>query len=392
MKPTIRIRGAGFSGLTLARELLLRGFPVEIHEARERTGGLISSHQTPLCLRETAANGLLANVDVETLCADLGVPLQPTRREARRRFIWVKGAARRWPLSFAGSLRLGWGLISRLWKGTRFLPHRGQSVAAWGREHLGEEVVQRLISPALQGIYAGDPERLSASLILSPFLSARARRPRGRFRGTVSPAQGMGQLVNALEKDVRDRGAQVHLQSAAEVRPSEIWVHATAAHDVPGLFPEMLGLSTVTLVFKNPQHRLQGFGCLFARNEGFRALGVLANDQIFEGRGPGVSETWIFGGAQDPLIDALTEKELTLLAQEERQRFYGGALEVSDEVHCVRYRKALPHYSLAWEEQVAQFRQGPQLYMTGNFLGRLGLTKILQQNKELAEQIARDHG
>ena len=70
---------------------------------------------------------------------------------------------------------------------------------------------------------------------------------------------------------------------------------------------EMLSIATVTCFYATSAAKLNGFGCLFPRDQGFRARGVLFNDSIFAGRGPAHAETWIFGGALDPGAVKLTD-------------------------------------------------------------------------------------
>src|SRR2546425_10755745 len=85
----------------------------------------------------------------------------------------------------------------------------------------------------------------------------------------------------------------------------------------------MLSLATVTCFYPTEAARLKGFGCLFPRDQGFRARGVLFNECIFEGRGPARAETWIFGGALDPEAVNLNDDELIKLIACDRERFYG---------------------------------------------------------------------
>ena len=88
MMRTITVVGAGFSGLTTAYFLSKQNCKVQVIESSGRTGGLIKTIRTAHGLVETAANGLLNSALLERMCADLGVPLIPTRREGRRRFIY----------------------------------------------------------------------------------------------------------------------------------------------------------------------------------------------------------------------------------------------------------------------------------------------------------------
>src|SRR5712691_6076981 len=103
---TIKVVGAGFSGLVTAYYLAKDGFKVQIYEQSSRAGGLIKTIQTPHGLVETAANGVLNSACLEALCADIGVPLLATRRDGRKRFIF-RGRPRQLPLNVSDLLSLG---------------------------------------------------------------------------------------------------------------------------------------------------------------------------------------------------------------------------------------------------------------------------------------------
>ena len=104
MKP-ITVVGAGFSGLVTAYLLSKAGRAVRVVEKSSRAGGLIRTIKTEHGLIEAAANGILNSARVEAICADIGVPLLPARREARKRFIY-RGRPRQIPLSPFEALRV----------------------------------------------------------------------------------------------------------------------------------------------------------------------------------------------------------------------------------------------------------------------------------------------
>jgi oxygen-dependent protoporphyrinogen oxidase len=105
-KRKVKVIGAGFSGLVSAYYLLKAGFAVEIFEATSRAGGLINSIDCEWGLVETAANGLLNSVEVESLFEDIGARLAPTLKIAKKRYVFRQERARRWPLSVSASLRI----------------------------------------------------------------------------------------------------------------------------------------------------------------------------------------------------------------------------------------------------------------------------------------------
>jgi len=107
----VKVIGAGFSGLVTAYYLVKEGFKVQIVEKKSRAGGLIQTLQTPHGPVETAASGIRNSVRVEAMCADVGVRLQPTRREARARYIF-RGRPTRFPLGGSEVLKIGFRFAS----------------------------------------------------------------------------------------------------------------------------------------------------------------------------------------------------------------------------------------------------------------------------------------
>ena len=150
----------------------------------------------------------------------------------------------------------------------------------------------------------------------------------------------------------------------------------------------MLSLVTLTSFYGGEAAKLNGFGCLFPRDQGFRARGVLFNNSIFEGRGPTYSETWIFGGALDPNVINLSDEEFSELIAGERKRFYGQ----NDEplvLYINRWPHAIPHYSIELEKILTTLpAPPPNVALVGNYLGRIGLAKLIERAAAVAEQIS----
>jgi oxygen-dependent protoporphyrinogen oxidase len=394
----IKVVGAGFSGLVTAYYLARAGFQVRICEQSSRAGGLIKTIQTPHGLVETAANGLLNSARLEALCADIGVPLFATRRDGRKRFIF-RGQPKQVPLNVADVLNLAVRMAA---SATSLHPRRRETIADWGRRVLGKGTTNYLLVPALGGIYAGDPERLSASLIFgrAPLPGhLRTNRPlRAKVRGTVAPPKGMQQLIDGLVDHLKRAGVEFVFNHRAEAEANEPTVVCLAAQKAAEFFAdtapevsealgriEMLSLVTATCFYPPEAARLKGFGCLFPPDQGFRARGVLFNDCIFEGRGPAHSETWIFGGALDPEVVSLSDQELKHLIADERERLFG-ANDPALDIQMTRWPNALPHYSIELERALTTLpAPPPNSALVGNYLGRIGLAKILERAACVAE-------
>ena len=402
MSDAITVVGAGFSGLTTAYFLTKNGFKVRLLEKSDRAGGLIRTIRTEHGLVETAANGLLSSARAEAMCADIGVPLIVTLREGRRRVIY-RGRPRQVPLTFGDMLVASGHAAANL---AKFSPRPFESIGNWSRRVLGNGATNYLLSPALGGIYAGDPDQLSASLIFG-----KARLPdhldttkpaKGKLHGTVAPPNGMQQLIDGLVDYLRKHGVEfvLNYDDQPEVAPQTIIClsAAAAAKYLEPVAPEvsqalsqieMLSIATVTCFYPPDAATLRGFGCLFPRDQGFRARGVLFNDYIFEGRGPAHAESWIFGGALDADVVNLTDEEFAQTIAVERERFYRRRDETL-EMRVTRWPNALPHYTIELERMLTTLPPPPpNIHLVGNYLGRIGLAKILERSAFVAEQVVR---
>jgi protoporphyrinogen/coproporphyrinogen III oxidase len=408
---TITIVGGGFSGLTLALELLKLGFQVEVLEANQ-WGGLIQTESRPGMPVETAANSFLSSVRLETLAEEIGCELMPTLKGARKRFIF-RGRPRRWPLSLRSSLLvLFWILPRAIFNRKLLAPHEFESVEVWSQRVLNQEIYDYLLSPALQGIYAGDARKLSANLLLGYILKkktspaelpqAPSRKP--RLRGSVAPRDGMGDFINKLKAEIIRSGGRLRGLEVKDLkdlpRPLVLAVPPPSLAQILNSTwsqVEMLNLARVTLGFKEPQKRIQGFGILFPKKEDFNSLGVLANSEIFAHRGSLYNESWILGGAGSPEILSLSDEEILDLIQADRRRALGFSENQEDDIiadfQVVRWPQGLTHYTVEHEHFLEKLqRSSDQIYLTGNFLGRLGLSKILEQNSELAFKLKELYG
>ena len=400
--PIITVVGAGFSGLATAYFLTKHGFKVRIIEKSDRAGGLIRTIRTEHGLVETAANGLLSSARLEAMCADIGVPLVPTRREAHKRFIY-RGKPKQLPLRAADLIALSGRFAINA---ARLCPRPSETVIDWGRRVLGRGATDYLLIPALGGIYAGDPNLLSASLIFGkaslPDHLQTNRPAKGKLRGTVSPPNGMQQLIDGLRDYLKTAGTEFifnHDEKASARQPMVVCLSASAAaNHLCEAGPEisnalrqieMLSLVTVTCFYGPGAAKLNGFGCLFPRNQGFRSRGVLFNTSIFAGRGPAHAETWIFGGALDGEVVNLSDEAFAEIIGAERQRFYGKHDEALD-VRITRWPNALPHYTVELENILTKLPPPPEnIALVGNYLGKIGLAKILERAAVVAGDLVR---
>jgi oxygen-dependent protoporphyrinogen oxidase len=287
---------------------------------------------------------------------------------------------------------------------TKFSPRPSESIGDWSRRVLGGGATDYLLAPALGGIYAGDPDQLSASLIFGkaklPDHLNTTKPEKGKLHGTVAPPNGMQQMIDGLVDYLKRNRVEFLLNRDQQLETDQqtiVCLSAGAAskylervapelsHELSRI--EMLSLATVTCFYSQDAAKLRGFGCLFPRDQGFRARGVLFNDFIFEGRGPAHAESWIFGGALDADVVNLSDDEFAKTIGDERERFFGRRDEPLA-LRVTRWPGALPHYTIEMERILQKLPPSPpNIHLVGNYLGRIGLAKILERSAFVAELI-----
>lgn len=415
----IVVIGAGFSGLVAAWRLQKDGYGVTVVEKSQDVGGLIQTESHHLGLIETAANGLLSSSLVEELFEDCKVEVLHPKKTARRRYLAIDGKLFRFPLSIIEAL-------GTLWKIARYRkcpPLAGETLAAWAERAIGKPMADKIVALGVLGIYAADSRGLSANLIVGRFFDpARKRNIPGKIKGTVSAAEGLGQLLGRLRTTLISRevvfkflsdGAKELAEARRKKVPVVIATSAWSAAEIlgvqggrePRVDPRILALAGVqsialisaTAFFRKAPPKL-GYGALFAQrpphgaNDGI--LGCLQNSEIFEARAvgetPAHSETWILGGASRgaEMID-IDDGKLTEMILEKRDRLIDTcSRENLIEIRLTRWPRAIPLYSPELEALVPILKQDQSgIVLFGNYLGELGLASILETTRDLRRRV-----
>jgi oxygen-dependent protoporphyrinogen oxidase len=280
-------------------------------------------------------------------------------------------------------------------------PRPLETVEQWGARVLGRRATRWLVSPTLQGMYAGDPARLSASLVFG----AREAIARPAPKGVVAPASGMQQLIDALERRLRTRDVSIRLNTSARLDGSTPTVICTSACDAAECLRDvapaasqalstidMLPLVRITAFYDDEETHQKGRGILFPRGGDIRALGVLLNANIFPNRQGQYSESWIYGGAADRDVVHLTEGDLAAVMDRDRQLLCGRSVPPAARlVH--RWRAALPHYDLQLESvRAGGFGLPKGVFLAGNYLGGIGVSMLLEQAAAVATRVQMGSG
>ena len=390
----VTVVGGGFSGLATAYYLSSAGIPVEIVEKTDRLGGLIATLQTPHGSVETAAIGMRHSARVDAMCRDLGLRMISSSRSfSRARYIYRQRPTR-WPLRPGESLALLARFATATARGARS-PRPLETVEQWGARVLGRRATRWLVGPTLQGMYAGDPAGLSASLVFGT-----GEQPTEPVRkGAVAPACGMQQLIDALECRLRTREVTIRLNTGARLDGSTPAVICTAACDAAEILRDVApaasqALSTIDMLplvritaFYPDEESPSGRGILFPRGGDIRALGVLFNTNIFPHRTGQYSESWIYGGAADRAVVHLPEEDLGAVMDRDREVLCGrGVRPAARFIH--RWREALPYYDLQLESVRARSFDLPKsVFLAGNYVRGIGVSMLLEQAAAVATRV-----
>ena len=347
---------------------------------------------------EAGPNGFLDRDGAVARVAEalgIGDRLRPATAAADRRAIFVRGKVRslpsRPPELLASDILPWWAKLRLLLEP---LSRRGpsgvdESLAHFGRRHLGRHVTETLLDAVQTGIFAGDSERLSVRAAFprlhemershrSLLLAAKAMRrsgPAAHLRGSsrsregwrrsparsgrrwATPLQARGpgararagkrRLAGALERGRRavragdPRRSAAHLGRAAPAAGCERRHRAGGDH----------GRVPISVVHLGWRPRLdpepQGFGVLVPARERRRILGVIFVSSAYPFRAPegGTLLTVLVGGAHGGRCAALPDAELVTAVREELETMLG-IRRPPDLVRIVRWPQAIPQYEV----------------------------------------------
>lgn len=437
------IIGAGLTGLSAAVALKRRGVPVVVLDSSAQPGGAVGTERTEGFLVERGPNSMmLNNTAVADFLRDEGLDDEIITPQAKKRFLLRGGAPIALPSNLSGAVTTPlFSLPGKLRVLAEPFIARGaveeESLADLVRRRLGSEVLSRAIEPFVGGIYAGDPEKLSAEHAFpklwqlerehGSFVRGALRQRRtGPGQKMISFRGGMGALTDRLASLL---GTDLHL--GAEVKSisrrdgawSVAWTSAGGAASsdclslvstvpafaVPGLpWPRELDhalaflhgveyppVSVVAHGFPRSavRHPLDGFGLLVPAAEGRQILGTIFSSSLFPERAPQgqVLLTTFVGGSRQPALAALADDELDRLVRADLSSLLGAEGEPVFR-RIIRWPRAIPQYNIGHGEVVAALEKleaaHPGLHFVGNYRGGIAAGQCIRNGLRLAEEIS----
>jgi len=351
---TVAILGAGVTGLVAAHRLTTRGVRVRVFEKSDRVGGVIGTERVSLgsteCdekgwLVERGPNSLLASgaagSALRALISEFGLEPEVATANplAKNRYLVRNGRPLAVPTSPIGLARspllsssATWSILRELFRRRPKTPRSADtSLADFFREHFCQEIVDYVLNPFVSGVYAGDPEKLSArhafpalwrgeethgSLLRAQIANARERRKRGEPRSQLfSFRRGLQTLTDALARSLPLDTLRLNTLVRAITRNANgTWEVETdtgcetasaiiCALPAPALAALKIGgdtllasleqiehppISTLFLGYRREQvaHPLDGFGLLVPAVEKLPLLGVIFSSTLFPNRAP----------------------------------------------------------------------------------------------------------
>jgi oxygen-dependent protoporphyrinogen oxidase len=445
---SVAVIGGGLTGLTAAWRLRQAGCNVTVFEKAPRVGGVIVSTARDGWLAEGGPNSLQETPEIAQLIAELGLTGQRLCANAvgGKRFIVRRDQLVPVPLSPAGLLVSPlFSLGARLRVFAELLTRQrvrttDTSLANFISSHFGQEITDYGLNPFVAGVYAGDPEKLSArysfprlwqlerthgSLLRGFRAEARERRTRGEPTGVapvVSFTGGLQALPDALAAGLPAGSVQTGA-TVTTIIPGQPWkiiwsrdgavqtsefsavVLALPAGGLAQLAFGTLGerplasldhqphspVSSLFLGFQRSQirHALDGFGALIPARERRSLLGILFSSTLFPGRAPDghVALTVFAGGTRQPEIARLPADELLARILPDLRELLGVD---GDPVftHHSFWPRAIPQYNLGHERYLEPLarceNQHRGLFIGGNARDGISLPDCVKSGSGLA--------
>lgn len=458
------IVGGGLSGLATAVELHLADPSLELTlwEAAPRLGGVIHTERTGEFVIDHGA---------DMFATEPPAAMQLLRRlEADQRLIEPKQSGRGAKIVHRGRLVpvpegfvlmratqvmpvLTTPLLSPAAKlrllAERFVPARrddsDESVGAFVRRRLGQEVLEAIVGPLVGGIYTADVERLSMRATMKPLFdmvqqhgslarATAARRRRGedsversssgaRYSRFRSFPGGMGELIETLASALPEGTARTStpvesLQplgdgawevtagggspqrfdhvvlatpprvAAGLLRP----VAAVAADLLASIESASTALVVLALRRSDIERPADTFGFVVPPKEHRRILAASFASEKFEGRAPQdhVLVRVFLGGALQSELLRRSDEELIAIAREE----LGDLIGLSGEpalAKVIRWDEAMPQYHVGHLGRVARIEQEigsiAGLSLASNALHGVGIAPVIQAAGKVAAEV-----
>ena len=448
MKNTIIIIGGGISGLSvlhfLKKKYSGRDVDIILLEKNDEVGGTIRSQMGDHALFETGPNGFLASEPATfEVIRDLGIEgeLIEASPSAQKRFLFLHGLLHEIPM---GLVELWHFKPMRLREKFRLFKEFFilgkvddlETVHDFATRRFGAKAAQLFFDPFVKGIFARDskalnfkdcfPKLFELEMVHGSIIRGMRKKKKDvkqsmgiNPRQLMSFKKGMGELVKVMGSryrnhiksfaealDIRREGNSYKVQTIKGMYDAqEIFLCApafAASNILRNLNPNMAQAlqkisyapcAVVGLIYNKSSFKTlpQGFGYLTPSTEGKAVLGVLIENNIFEGRS--TSEQLMLrimiGGAHHPDIIQKSTQEIVAIAKEEIFSTFA-VTESPLRGFISVWPKAIPQYTTEYVELkqtiINEIRNTPQVHLVSNYLGGVSFNDCIRNaQKTVAE-------
>jgi len=431
----IAVIGGGISGLAAGYFLKNRfrdAAETTLYEQSDRVGGWIRSvdekgflfEKGPRSLRTTGSGAATLE-----LVRDLGLQNDVLlgEKSAHARYLFHNGKLKKLP----GSLRdcvtspWIWKALPPLFKEWKIPPSavEDETIDAFFRRRFNPFIADTLIDPLVNGIYAGDPKKLSLSScfpllkemeresgsVLKALLRKKKKEAEDPFlqrmqrSGLFTFKRGIETLVQALEKQLEDNIRKNAPIESLEHLEADAVVFALPAFRLASLFPsdpELVGLlqsirytdlSVVNIGYEQAVLPVRGFGHLVPSKEPSDILGVVWDSSAFPSQNKRKGETRLtvmLGGERRPDLYLLDEKETAALALKEVERQLG-IDQTPSTIQCEKFASAIPQFEIGHQKKVQRIEEklkalSPNYFLSGNAFYGVSVNDCVKHSKTLA--------
>lgn len=454
--------GGGITGLATAyylqKEAREKQLPIKVKliEASDRLGGVISTEKRDGFVIERGPDSIIARKKSATrLIEEVGLKNKIISNTAGRSYIYARGKLHTMPEgSFMGiptkvtPFALS-GLFSPLGKlraaGDFILPKGApkadQSLGAFFRHRLGDEVVDNLIDPLLSGIYAGDIDELSLMALFPNFYEIEQKhrslviglnksmpkppktaKQTGSKKGMfISLSTGLEELVhrvesrleegtvlkgNAVKKVVKTANAyQVQFENGVVEEADSVVITTDHFHAQRMLsdyafmehFKDMPSNSVANVAMAFPKSAIEkdieGTGFLVSRNSDFRITACTWTHKKWPGTSPedmALLRCYV-GKPDDQEAVELSDEEIVELVLRDLNKTMN--ITAKPIFHVItRWRKSMPQYTVGHLEKIAQVKKQlsqelPGVYLAGGSFEGVGIPGCIDQAEAAVEKI-----